>query len=76
MKDSISAMVQRMANAQTEFLNSLMEQGFDIETSRRIFELYRREKFIKLDAAIGRYKLVHGIYWDKDVLMRAANYED
>jgi len=58
---------QRMENAAIEFVQSLREQfGYTEEEAEHILNLYRREHVIKLQAGIGRYRLVHGMFWERE----------
>lgn len=65
-------MAQRIENARTAFLSSLMEQfQYTEEQAATIFTVYKKNKIIKLDPIMGRYTLTHGAFWDKPVLDRA-----
>ena len=65
-------MVKRLDTARTEFIESIQEQfGYEENEAEHIFDVYLKGKVIKLQAGIGRYALIHGAYWDKDVLETA-----
>jgi len=68
----LDAMFQRIENAQTKFVQSLQEQfGYSQEDAEHILSVYRREHVVSLQAAMGTYRLCHGVFWEKDVLDRA-----
>lgn len=72
MTNPMAPMVTRIENAHDSFVGDLTEQfGFTIEQAEHILGVYVREHVVKLDSAIGRYKLVHGIFWERDVLYNA-----
>ncbi|RPJ25228.1 MAG: hypothetical protein EHM33_15250 [Chloroflexi bacterium] len=65
-------MFTRIENGQNTFISDIVEQfGYTTEQAEKIFNLYRREKIIKLDTGSGRYILSHGAFWDKEVMARA-----
>ena len=69
---AFAPMLKRINNAQDGFVSNLMDQfGYTQDQAEYIMNVYRREHVIKLDAAIGRYKLVHGMFWERDILDRA-----
>ena len=70
MKD----VAQRIINAETGFINDITDQfGFTHTEAMHIFDVYRKERIIKLQAGIGRYTLSHGAFWDKAVMERALS---
>jgi len=65
-------MAIRIENAHDNFIADLMEQ-FDYTEAQaeHILNVYVREHVVKLDVAIGCYRLSHGIFWERDVLNNA-----
>lgn len=69
---SIQPMLRRMENAQTAFITDVMEQfGKTEQEATKVLAVFRRVKAVKYDAAMGRYDLVHGAFWEADVIDRA-----
>lgn len=65
---------QRMVNAENGFIESVMNCGkCSKEDAEKVFNLYRKEKLVKLHAGIGRYTVTHGALLDYDVIQRAIN---
>ena len=63
---------KRMSNAREGFIGELMEQFEYTEAqAAHILDVYRREHVVKLVPAMGRYDLVHGMFWERDILDRA-----
>jgi hypothetical protein len=63
---------QRLINAETEFIKSIMEAfGYSEFDASIIFHVLHREKILKLHTGIGRYTIVHGALWDKTVMANA-----
>jgi len=72
MTNPMAPMAIRIKNAHDNFVASLMEQfGYTEEQAEHILSVYVREYVVKLDSAIGCYKLVHGIFWERDILDNA-----
>ena len=72
MTQSFKAMAQRIVNAETNFVENVVEQfGFSEKQAQHILTIFIKEKAVKLDVSMGRYNLTHGIYWDKDVMITA-----
>jgi len=65
-------MFTRIENAQTDFINLVVDQfKFTPEEATKILAVYKKMKIAKLVVAMGRYDIVHGAYWDKEVMQRA-----
>jgi len=72
MRKAFHDIAQRLAHAETNFIDTLMEfGGITRAEATRVFDLYRREKLIKRDAAGGVYNVTHGAFLDRDVIRRA-----
>jgi hypothetical protein len=72
MHKAFQDIAQRLVNAEENFIGSLMEfGGITRAEATRVFDLYRREKFIKRDAVGGVYNVKHGAFLDRDVIRRA-----
>jgi hypothetical protein len=60
------SVAQRLVNAEDNFIQATMEQfGYTQGQAEKILAVYRKHKILKLDAAIGRYQLKHGAFWDR-----------
>ena len=69
------AIAQRLVNADLHFIALLSElHGFSEADSTKIFETYRKLKCLKLDGYMGRWKVKHGGFLDRDVCERALSY--
>ena len=67
-----SAVAQRMVNAQNGFIENVTSQfGFSQDEALIILNVFIKNKVVKLNLGIGRYNLVHVIYWDKEVMKNA-----
>lgn len=62
----------QMNNAVLHFVEQCEERGFTHDEAVKIFNTYKKTKAIKLD---GVYSVVHGAFWDIDVLKRAVEYK-
>ena len=72
----MSPMFQRMENARTEFIASVVEQFGSTEAeAEHVLRVFRAAKVAKLDVAMGRYELRHGAFWEADVIARAIATE-
>lgn len=70
--DQMQPIFQRMENAQTAFITDVMEQfGKTEQEATKVLAVFRKVKAVKYDAAMGRYDLVHGAFWEADVIDRA-----
>lgn len=68
----IRAMAQRAVNAESNFLDSAMDRGLTRDEAACALATYRRERIVKLDAVNGVYSVARGVFWEPDVLRRAA----
>jgi len=66
---------ERMVNAVNGFIAMCEERGFTHDEAVKILNTYKKTKAIKLDAVHGVYSVVHGAFWDIDVLKRAVEYK-
>lgn len=65
---------QRIVNAENAFITSVMEQfGFTLIESAKILVEYKKAKVLSIDPVCGQFKLKHGAFWDKDVMLNAVN---
>lgn len=68
-------MEQRRISAAKKFTGNVMEQfGYTQKQADIILDVYIKLKAVKINYGIGTYQLVHGIYWDRDVMDCALNY--
>ena len=75
LHEQMAPMFQRMENAQTSFINDVMEQfGKTEEEATKVLAVFRKVKAVKYDAAMGVYNLTHGAYWEADVIDRALTH--
>jgi hypothetical protein len=65
------AVAQRQAAALENFVELCGERGFTRDQALVILAVYRKNRAIKLDSVHGRYVVVHGAYWNEDVMERA-----
>jgi hypothetical protein len=71
-RQAFKDIAQRLVNAEENFIASLMEFGAITRAEAiRVFDLYRREKIIKRDTAIGRYHVTHGAFLDREAIRNA-----
>lgn len=70
--NSYQATAIRMTNAENKFIEAVQEQfGKSKEEAEIILSVFKREKIIKIDAIIGQFKLISGIFWDAQVMNNA-----
>ena len=63
---------QRIAHAEESFISDIIEQfGFNKSEAVKIYNVYLKEKIIKVDPIGGRVLLQHGAFWEKEVMQRA-----
>ena len=54
------------------FIRCAMAQfGYSRKEAATIYDVFLREKVMKIETCTGAFKLVHGIYWDKQVMDNA-----
>ena len=71
----LKAIAQRLENADTHFIALLSElHGFSESDSTKIFDTYRKLKCLKLDGYMGRWRVKHGGFLDRDVCERALSH--
>lgn len=69
------AIGQRLANAELNFRETVREiTGCTEAEAIKAFNVMRELKVIKLDSGMGRYRAVHGMYMEADVLRNAINF--
>lgn len=66
------AVAQRIVNAEKNFIECVMANGFTKEEAEKVLRTYRKAKVIKVDPVLGRITVKHGVYWEKDVLRNAV----
>ena len=72
-KPGLKAMAQRTANAEANFIETLMTIGGITDgQALAVFIKYRKAKVIKLDAVGGTYRVVHGALLDADAIKAYA----
>ena len=72
MKQHCKEIANRQIDAANDFIVLLMESGkCSREQAEKVFNLYLKEKMIKLDTWMGRYSVKHGAYWDYQVIQNA-----
>lgn len=70
--EGMKPMFIRMDNAYNEFVESVMEQFGKTEAeAAHVLKVFKKAKTVKYDAAMGRYNLTHGAFWEADVIDRA-----
>jgi hypothetical protein len=74
MREEIRGLAIRYQNAETSFINDVMEQfNFTEKEATKILQVYKKVKAVKIDPLGGRAILSHGAFWDKEVMQRALN---
>lgn len=68
------AMAQRIINAESNFVETLMRQGFTREEGEKAMRVMLRLKVAKLDAVLGRISVKHGAFLEPDAIRNAVNY--
>ena len=75
LKAEMRPMLQRMEQAWTDFTGDIVEQfRFTPEQADEILRVYRVVKAVKYDAAMGKYNLIHGAFWERDAMENALLY--
>jgi len=64
---------QRIVNAETSFI-ACMEDGYGLteDEALRVFNLYMKERIIKVDAVMGSWTVKHGAFLDKETIQKAV----
>ena len=76
MSAGLKNVAQRMANAENNFLDTLVDLGgITRQQATTVLGAYRKAKVVKMDAVNGRMSVTHGSYLDRDVIRRAAGLE-
>lgn len=65
-------MIQRKEQAYQNFVNQIVERGFDQQTAQAMVQTMLKEKLMKYDGM--RYVVKHGGFMDPEVLQRIAHY--
>ena len=64
---------QRIAGAERSFVAYVREAtGCSEEAALKVLDLYLSERFMKLDAVMGTWRVKHGACLDREVLQRAV----
>ena len=53
-----------------------MEQISGIDNASDVLDYYLEERMARLDVHTGQYRITHGAFLDKDVLIRASKWLD
>ena len=70
--NAYQAIATRMNRAEESFIKCVMEQFNKTQQEAEIIlSVFKREKVVKIDARIGQFKLVHGAFWEAQVMDNA-----
>ncbi|WP_176329005.1 hypothetical protein [Burkholderia vietnamiensis] len=73
--DGTFQVAQRIVNAENHFIELVQEiTGCSREEGAKALTTMSKLKVIKLDVGVSRYRPIHGVYMDADVLRNAINY--
>lgn len=73
MQTSFSHIAIRAANAEANFIESLVEiAGITEAEAEKVMALYLKEKIAKIDHNIGRISVKHGVFLEADVIHNAV----
>ena len=73
-ESATKAIAQRLANGEAAFIEAIMEQfGKSREEAVKILNVFRANKVVKQAVGTGQIQLVHGAYWDAQVMDNALN---
>ena len=74
----LEAMFIRIENARIAFVDTVVSaHGFTHDEAKKILDVFRHHKVIKIDVNGGSYTVKHGLFWDKVVMLNALNeWED
>tara|TARA_R110000803_G_scaffold46420_1_gene97409 strand:+ start:352 stop:600 length:249 start_codon:yes stop_codon:yes gene_type:complete len=64
---------QRIVNAENSFI-ACMEEDYALTESQAlaVFNLYKKEKILKIDSGIGSWTVKHGAFLDKSTIQNAV----
>lgn len=64
---------QRLVNAENSFI-ACMEDEYNLteDQARAVFNLYKQEKILKIDAVMGSWSVKHGAFLDKQTIKNAV----
>lgn len=63
---------QRIVNAETSFIACMEDEyGLTEDEALRVFNLYMKERIIKIDAVMGSWTVKHGAFLDKETIRKA-----
>jgi hypothetical protein len=66
----------RLVNGDNQFLENAMKfSGCTKSEAEIILKVYRKIKAVKRDVGSGQWKVMHGIYWEKEHLLNAITYK-
>lgn len=68
-------MAQRIVNAEQNFVQMIMEKGFNREDAFKAMRTMLKLKVAKLDPIIGRISVKHGVYLERNSIQNAINFE-
>lgn len=73
MQTSFNDIATRAANAEANFIASLVEiAGITEAEAEKVMALYRKEKLAKMDHVNGRITVKHGVFLEADVIHNAV----
>ena len=64
---------QRIVNAENSFI-ACMEDDYDLteDQALAVFNLYKKEKILKVDSVMGSWSVKHGAFLDKSTIQNAV----
>jgi hypothetical protein len=73
MREGLKNMATRIVQAETNFLDTLVELGgVDRASAERALAYFRKHRLVKTDAVNGRITVKHGDFLDPEAIRRAA----
>ena len=59
-----------------KFIDLLIER-FELtyEQAKKVYNIYTHEKILKIDCVSGGWKISHGVFMERDIIMNAVNYK-
>lgn len=71
MKQGFKDIAQRLANADQNFVDNVVETfGTTVAEAEKVLRVFKKAKAVKRNVAMGRYDLTHGAFWEADVIAR------
>lgn len=73
IRTAVRSLLMRQVDAVDNFIAYVVEQiGCTEEEAAGVFNLYRKERLVKVDSYMGTWHIKHGALLDADVLRRAV----